>query len=234
MKAITILTALSVAALSVASTAAYQEIECSTDPIFAANSCSQCFDGGTKWEGANLGFLKDDWVNTSNIDKMLYKEEQEMPKMVNLNPSLVSWAEVPGKAGFWEYTAQFNKLYRPEEEWYVLGKGQSVTWLQSKTGYAYSLKKNQAEAGKNIGLLVYPIAVHNIADNGDISVDAIEHKECVLFKSGTPEQKAPVNTGEKPKAPVKQLPQTGPEHYVLLLMLAMVLGFGITKLRKRI
>jgi hypothetical protein len=40
--------------------------------------------------------------------------------MINLNPSLVSWKEIPGKAGFWEYTPEFNKLYKTEEEGFVL------------------------------------------------------------------------------------------------------------------
>ena len=235
MKATKIVVALSLLTLTVTGTnAAYKEIQCSADPIFAANSCNQCFSGWSKGEGANLGFLKDEWVNTSTVDKMLYKEEQEMPKMVNLNSSLVSWKEVPWKAGFWEYTADFNKLYKADEEGYILGKGKKVVWLASKNGYAYKLEKNKVEAGKNIGLLVYPISTHNISSNGDISVDSVEHKECVLFTSWAPVVKENVATGTTPSknTPAKKLPKTGPEHYILLMLLAMVLGFGIMKLRK--
>jgi len=238
MKATKILTALSVLAVSVTGASAYDEIQCSTDPVFAANSCNQCFKGWAKWEGDNLGFQKDEWVNSSQVDKMLYKEEQQMPKMINLNEGLVSWKSVPWTAGFWEYTADFNKLYQADEEGYVLPKGQKAIWLQSKKGYAYSLEKNRVEAGKNIGMLVYTIVTHNISDNGDISVDSNSHNECVLFTSGTPKPKAAATPGTKAapkagkKAPAKKLPNTGPEHYILLMLLAMVLGFGIMKLRK--
>ena len=234
MKAITILTGLSLLALSATGVSAYDEVKCTTDPVFAANSCNQCFTGGAKGEGSNLGFLKDEWVNSSQVDKMLYKEEQEMPKMVNLNEGLVSWKKVSGSSTFWEYTAEFNKLYQVDEEGYVLKKGSKVVWLQSKKGNAYTLTKNRVEAWKNIGLLVYPISTHNILENGDISVEPSIHKECVLFTSGKTTPKAAVTPGTKPapKTVAKKLPKTGPEHYILLMLLAMVLGFGIMKLRK--
>ena len=237
--------------------AAYKEIQCTTDPVFAANSCNQCFEGWAKWEGANLGFLKDEWVNSSSTDKILYKEEQEMPRMVNLDPTTTNWKSVPGEAGFWEYTNEFNALYKDDEEGYILEKGQRVTWLASKTAYAYNLEKSTSAPGKNIGLLVYPLSIHNISDAGDVSVDATTHRECVLFTSWeakvaqtqntgttTPARPATVQTATPGKPapkpvpkgqaakPVTHLPETGPEHYVLLLILAMVMWFGITRLRK--
>ena len=234
MKATTILTTLSLLALSATWVSAYDEVKCNTDAVFAANSCNQCFTGGAKGEGSNLGFLKDEWVNTSEVDKMLYKEEQEMPKMVNLNEGLVSWKEVSGSSIFWEYTAEFNKLYKSDEEGYVLKKGAKAVWLQSKKGNAITLTKNKVEAWKNVGLLVYPISTHNISENGDISVDSNVHNECVLFTSGKAAPKVAVTPGTKPapKTIAKKLPKTGPEHYILLMLLAMVLGFGIMKLRK--
>ncbi|MCD5380289.1 hypothetical protein LR004_00010 [Candidatus Gracilibacteria bacterium] len=238
MKATKILTALSLLALSATGASAYDEVKCNTDATFAANSCDQCFTGGAKGEGDNLGFLKDEWVNSSQVDKMLYKEEQEMPKMINLNEGLVSWKSVPGTKGFWEYTADFNKLYQADEEGYVLAKGQKVVWLESKKGYAYSLEKNRVEAGKNIGMLVYALSTHNISENGNVNTDPNVHNECVLFTSGTPKPKVAVNPGTKEtpkvgaKTPAKKLPNTGPEHYILLMLLAMVLGFGIMKMRK--
>lgn len=153
--------------------------------------------------------------------------------MKNLSPTLVNWKENPTKENFWKYTADFNKLYSEEEEGYILAKGQKVSWIESNKGFAYSLTKNKAEAGKNIGLLVYPISTHSIVANGEINPDADIHKECVLFKSSkeviktvTPPKKV------DPKTPVKKLPETGPEHY-LLILLAMVLGFTILKMRKK-
>jgi hypothetical protein len=52
--------------------------------------------------------------------------------MINLYPSLVKWEDSPSKANFWEYTSEFNDLYREEEEGYVLSKGKKVKWLKSK------------------------------------------------------------------------------------------------------
>ena len=242
MKATKILTALSLLALSATGVSAYDEVKCEIDPTYAANSCSQCFTGGAKGEGDSLGFLSDEWVNTSAVDKMVYKEEQEMPKMVNLNEDLVTWKSVPGTTGFWEYTPEFNDLYEADEEGYVLEKGKRAIWLQSKKGYAYTLEKNKVAEGKNIGMLVYALATHNISDNGDISVDSNIHNECVLFTSGkttpkaapTPATKVDPKTGKvtPTKTVTKKLPNTGPEHYILLMLLAMVLGFGILKMRK--
>ena len=234
MKATKIITALSLLALSATWVSAYDEVKCTTDPAFSANSCNQCFTGKAKWEGATLGFLKDKWVNPSTVDKILYKEEQSEPKMVNLNPSLVTWKEIPGKAGFWEYTPEFNKLYRTEEEGFVLGKGKSVIWLKSKDNFAYKLSKNKAPKWKNIGLLVYPITTHNILATGDINVDGSEHRECVLFKSDT--KGAPVKPVVQTSNPIQTAthnPVTWPEDYVLLMLLAMILGFGFTKIRKK-
>jgi hypothetical protein len=38
-----ILTTISILALSSISVSAYDEVKCSTDPVFASNSCNQCF-----------------------------------------------------------------------------------------------------------------------------------------------------------------------------------------------
>jgi len=49
MKAKILLSAL-LAVVMITPTFAYEEIKCSTDPIFAANSCNQCFNGKTQSE----------------------------------------------------------------------------------------------------------------------------------------------------------------------------------------
>lgn len=214
---------------------AYTEIQCSADPAFNTNSCNQCFDWGAKWEWDNLWLLQDLWINDSAVDKILYKEEQEMPKMINLSPESVSWKENPGAAGFWEYTEDLNALYKQEEEWYILAKWQKVNWLKSKLGYAYTLDKNSANEWKNIWMLIYPISTHAISANGDISVDSNVHKECVLFKSWAPAKKEEVKVVAPEKKVVevkKELPKTWPES-ILLIVLALALGFWIMQIRKR-
>ncbi len=205
---------------------AYEELECSSDAVFATNSCSQCFDGGAQSQWANIGLLSDLWINTGNTDQLLYKEEQVDPKMENLGGS--SWSQVPTSDSFWEHPAEFNDLYSEDVEGYILKAGEQVTWIKSKLGYAYKLDANPAADGENIGLLVYNIRTHALID-GNIDEEGIDHKECVLFKSqaGETPVEPPVIVEEPPR-----LPETGAEH-VLLLMIALLLGFGFFKFRKQ-
>ena len=224
-----ILAAIALLSLAATSTTfgAYEEIECSSDGVFASNSCSQCFSGDAQQVGANIGLLSDLWINTGNTDQLVYKEEQELPSMVALGGA--SWSQIPSADSFWEYTSEFNELFSEDVDGYVLTAGEQVNWIKSKLGYAYKLNTNPAADGENIGLLTYTLRTHALTD-GTISEDGIDHKECVLFKSSattttpTPEEPTP----EEPT----RLPDTGAEH-VLLLMMALLLGFGFFKFRKQ-
>jgi len=222
-----ILASLILLGLAATSTAfgAYEEIECSSDAVYAANSCSQCFTGEDQSVGANIGLLSDLWINSGNTDQLVYKEEQEMPQMVALGGA--SWSQTPSADNFWEYTSEFNDLFSDTEDGYVLTAGDQVNWIKSKLGYAYKLDTNPAADGENIGLLVYTLTTHALS-NGNIDEDGIDHKECVLFKSSASEAPAPTPT--TPEEP-KRLPETGAEH-VLLLMIALLLGFGFFKFKK--
>ncbi|MDQ7023095.1 MAG: hypothetical protein Q9M97_06235 [Candidatus Gracilibacteria bacterium] len=184
MKLTSIFTVVSIIAVSTLSASAYTEVQCDTDTVFSANSCNQCFTDKDRSEGSYLGELKDEWINNSTSDKILYKIEQEMPKMINLLPSLVQWKQDPSAQDFWEYPEELNKIYDNDDEGFILSKGKKVTWLKSKKGFTYKLEKNKAAEGKNIGLLTYLITTHNISEEGSINTDASEHRECVLFKSG--------------------------------------------------
>lgn len=214
--------------LTVAFSSAYAEtveIDCSSDPVFSANSCNQCFDWGVKSQWEYIWLMSDVWKNDTTYDKLFYKEMNLiMPEMVNLAPSNVGWSQVPSSDGFWEHTSDLEALYSNEYDWYVLPAWQQVTWLKSKLDAAYSLDKNDVAAGWNIWLLVYPIVSWNILPDWEISTEFSEHKECVLYKSG--EQKQTITT-----PPPTTLPQTWPAEFFLLLILAMVLGFGILKFR---
>jgi len=208
--------------------AAYEEIQCSTDSVFSEYSCNQCFDWGTKVEWDNLWLLTDLWQNVTDLKKILYKEEQSDPQMINLNSSNVTWTQVPDSNNFWEYTDEFNALYSDTDFWYVLEPGKSVTWLKSTLSHAFKLEKNSATKWTNIGLLVYPIISHPITADWEISMDnSQEHKECVLFKSW--DEAVVVIPKEKPKS----LPQTWPAEYLMLLILSFVLGFWVLKFRTR-
>lgn len=214
------------------SSAAYEVLDCSSDAVFGANSCTQCFDGGKIAAGDSVGFLTDDFVNNDTTSKIIYKEEQEMPKMLALDSANASWSQTPSSEDFWEYTEGLNALFSEEEDGYIVPGNQKVTWLQSKLGYAYKLDTNAAAADANIGLLVYTLLTHDVSTAGDIALESKEHKECVLFKSATtPTTPVTPETPEEPQTP-PELPQTGPEHIVLALI-ALLLGFGLLMLNKK-
>ena len=82
---------LNIAAVS----AAYETVDCSTDTIFSENSCNQCFDWWEKATWDNIGMMEDLWRNDSSSDRLIYKEEQEMPKMVNPASDKVTWSQNP-------------------------------------------------------------------------------------------------------------------------------------------
>lgn len=228
MKRLSLVTLAALFAMSVAPTMAYEEVECASDAVFSTNTCSQCFvESDTKSEGDNIGLLSDLWLNNTTFDKIMYKEEQEMPEMLSLSAG-ATWSQTPSGADFWEYTDEFDALYSEDEGGYILPAGKEVTWLKSKLGYAYKLTKNEAVANQNVGLLVYPVAIHNIIGEAEITPDNEEHRECVLFKSAGAEV-TPEPTTEEPT----ELPQTGPENYLFLMLIALILAYGISAMRRR-
>ncbi len=206
----------------------YSEVECSSDPSFEAYSCNQCFNWWTKAQWDNIWLLSDDWVNSTSSSQLIYKEEQEDPEMINLGWWDSSWSEVKSWETFWEYTKELNDLYSEDDWGYILAPGSKVTWLSSKLDSAYSLDKNTAETWKNIGMLVYPIAVHNVLSDWDVTIDADIHNECVLFKSWE-------STGTEVNTTINKtpnnLPNTWPEH-ILLVLLSLVIPVLIMRRRK--
>lgn len=197
------------------------EIDCSTDPVFSEYSCNQCFNWGAKVQWDFIGLMTDIWDNTSEHDKFMFKAIQKMPEMRNLNTDAVEWSQVPNSEDFWEYTSELEALYDADLDGYILPAGAQVKWLQSKLDAAYKLNKNEVEKDWNVWLLVYSLTSGNILEWGELSTDFSEHNECVLYTSWDEEKKPAPTT----------LPQTGPAEFFLLLILAMVLGFGIVKFR---
>lgn len=215
--------ALLLAVMSANTYAAVETVSCDTDASFAANSCDQCFSGGEVSQGDYRGELNDVWENNSADAQLLYKEEQDMPQMISLG--WASWAE--GAAGdsvpFWQYTSDLEALYDEDNLGYKLDAGGSVKWLESSLGSAYQLTSAPANTG-NAGLLTYDIAVHALESDGTISTEATKHRECVLYTAG--------EKPTTPPEPPKKLPETGAEHW-LLAIVALMLGFGFLKARKK-
>ncbi len=201
--------------------AAYQEVSCSSDPLFEQYSCNQCFNWWEQTVGSNIWFLNDKWVNNNDNKQILYKAEQNMPSMKSINET--TWKQIPDSENFWKYTSELDKYYSDEDAGYILPAKKSVSWLESSEWYAYNLESTNAKKWDPVWLLVYSIAVHNIEWEDNIQVKTIKHNECVLFTSGT-QKDTVVPTVEKPK----KLPQTWPQE-ILLLILAMILAFGVVK-----
>ncbi|MDD5212917.1 MAG: LPXTG cell wall anchor domain-containing protein [Candidatus Gracilibacteria bacterium] len=235
MKKIAFLISLCLMANVAAVSAAYQTVDCSTSTIFSENSCNQCFDGGEKTTGDNIGMMEDLWKNDSSTDRLIYKEEQEMPKMVNPVSDKVTWSQNPiTDKDFWAFTPELENIYSSGADAYVLKPGASVTWLKSNLGAAYKLDSNKADKGTNIGLLVYPIMTHAVLEDGTPSPETTTHKECVLFKSADA-NKAPEPTPtpvEVKAPPVKALPKTGPAENMLVI-LALMLTAGVLYYRRK-
>jgi len=181
--------------------AAYDEVTCGADEVYAANSCDQCFTGGAVSQGDNKGLLDDVWNNDGTADQVLFKEEQEMPRIIALGGS--SWTEVTASdsVDFWKYSQDLEDIYDDELLGHVLTAGSSVKWIESTVGSAYQLTNNPVAAGGNVGMLVYDIAVHGIDESGLPSIDTDQHRECVLFTSGSGEVPTVV-----PESPI--LPET--------------------------
>lgn len=211
--------------MTTSSYAAYDVVTCNTDASFAANSCDQCFNGGSVVAGDNKGLLTDVWENNSDSEQILFKEEQETPRIVSLGGA--SWIELTASDSveFWQYTAELDAIYDEDNLGYSLAAGESVTWIESTLGSAYQLVSSSAAAGSNVGMIIYDIATHSVDIDGTPALDSDLHRECVLFTSGTP--------GEEPVVPVTPtLPETGAEHIILVLA-AMILGFGFLKFRRK-
>jgi len=229
MKKIIAFSVFSVLLLTSVTNASYTELDCKSDTIFTENSCNQCFDWGQQSQDANLGMLSDLWKNNWTVDQALIEAEQDKPSMKSINNAV--WTQTPDAENFWELTDSVKASFDSKNESYILKAGKSVDWIQSKLGYAYNLTKNTARQWENIGILVYPISTHVLTASGSME-EAKVHKECVLFKSAW--ISAPVVQSQTPvnQQPVKQLPKTWPEH-VLLLLLAMILGFGLLKITQK-
>lgn len=219
-------------AVSITSTsAAYDEIECSTDAVFSANACDQCFEWWQKAVGDNVWLIDDEWKNVSNTAKIMYKENQTMPRMLSLGGS--NWSQVPDSDNFWEYTPELEALYSEDDQGYVLEAGANVKFIQSALDSAYLLESSESAQWENIGLLVFPLLSHTMMEDGDISTDDSVHNECVLFKAGASEQEQPT-TPSTPEPEPKEMAQveTGAEAYLILLF-ALILGFVYIKTRRQ-
>lgn len=218
--------------------AAYPEVECSSDSAFTDYSCGQCFDWGEVKNGDNISFLDDLWVNETTNDKVMYKSEQKMPKMYDLNGATFSTNPDDEKL-FWEYTSELQAL-KPydtssgttlsgsvstgttSQDSFVLPAGKNITWIKSTLGSAYRFD-SVPEKGKNAGLLAYDLKSHDVVA-GTLARNETAHRECVLFKSAQAKAETPEPTPVPEK--ITQV-KTGPELYFAIVLLSLLAGLAL-------
>ena len=201
-------------------------VECNSDPVFAANSCNQCFvETKAVKQGDNIASLKDAWMNNTSTKLLMLKNEQQDPQFKNLAWNKFEFTKKTINGKFWETPSSLKNIYDEDLEGYLLEPGKSVDWIKTALWAAYKVTKNDVAKGQNVWLLVYAISAHAI--NGDnINEDANIHKECVLYKSAWPAAKPKVNNvAVKVKDNVAHATKqtTGPEMYILVL-LAILMG----------
>ena len=202
---------------------AYDEINCSTDSIFVQNNCDQCFDwGSVKVWNTKIDF-SDEYKNPSWNSKILYDVELKgkFPFIVNLWWSASEWQTIPWEEGFWTLTDSLKNL-EVSGYWqtaYEIPANSRVTRIKSNTWYWYRLVKNTVASWKNVWMIVFPVVSHDVID-WVVSSQAVEHRECVLFKSDWPGE---VET---------TVPPTWPEH-ILLLWIALFLAIFYLGLRRK-
>lgn len=213
--------------ITTSSYAALEVVTCDSDPSYVANSCDQCFSGWVVSQGDNKGLLTDVWENIGSGPQVLFKEEQDLPRIVSLGGS--SWTEVTASdsVDFWQFTDDLDNLYDDDNLGYVLQAGESATWIESTLGSAYQLVSNPVPAGENVGILIYDTVTHQIDDEWTPALESDSHRECVLYTSGTAAEQPTVVVPQAPR-----LPETGPEHLILALV-ALMLGFGFLKFRNK-
>jgi len=198
--------------------AAYPEVSCSSNAVYGSYGCHQCFDGGNVFDGDQLGFLSDIWVNDTNLPKLMYQEEQTTPKMHSIGGT--TFKATKDAKSFWRPTRDLKDL--ASQGGYVLPAGSRVTWIESAPGAVYQVSHTPAK-WQHAGMLVFGITEHTILANGDVTAENRVHNECVLFTSwaGTP---PPIIPDPEPVPTEITVPQTGPEHWVIGIVIALLLG----------
>ncbi len=201
-------------------------VKCSSNPVFAANSCNQCFvETKAVKQGDNIATLKDSWVNNTNTKLLMLKSEQVNPVFKSLAWDKFQIAKKTINWKFWETPDAMKALYDSDLEGYLLEPGKSVDWIKTVLGASYKVEKNDVAKGQNAGLLIYTVLAHAI-NNDSIDENAIPHKECVLYKSaGAAVKPKQNNVTTKVKNNVAHATKqtTGPEMYILVL-LAILMG----------
>lgn len=220
----------------------YASVACSSNNAFAANSCTQCFDGGKVKTGERLTGLFDTWTNSNSTPQVMYKDEQIMPTMVNLGWGGTEWTSTPSdNTKVWKTTSEIvwsTPSGSGGKAQFFIMPTDKIKFIEADIGAGYNLVKTDKKNDEPIGLIKFPLVYRNIDNVGNESATQT-HYECVIYKASTtvttvtpppsnppPSNPPPSNPPKKPNPPDVTKPQTGPET-LLLIAAAFFIAFGL-------
>jgi hypothetical protein len=210
-----------------------KSVSCSSNSSFGANSCDQCFDGGSVTVGKRLTGLFDNWTNDTTSLMIAYQSEQKNPNMIAFG--ITKWTATPtDETKVWKNSSDI--IWTPTQSGstklqYILGAGQKIKFIETDLGAGYTLEKTDRKNGDLVGMIKYPIVSHIVDVTGTEGAAKI-HNECVAYTLS-----APVVA---PAKPIKITPEitkteTGPTETIILIIAAFFIAFGLMfSLRKRI
>lgn len=212
-------------------------ISCSTNSAFGANSCDQCFDGGSVTVGKRLTGLFDNWTNNTTSLMIAYQGEQKNPNMIAFGTT--KWTSTPiDETKVWKNSSDI--IWTPTQSGstklqYILGAGQKIKFIETDLGAGYTLEKTDRKNGDLVGMVKYPIVSHIVDGVGNEGL-AKTHNECVAYTLSAPTTTTTV-VPEKvtPITPSITKTETGPTETLILIIAAFFIAFGLMfSLRKRI
>ncbi len=215
-----------------------KSVSCSSNTAFGANSCDQCFDGGSVTVGKKLTGLFDNWTNDTTSLLVAYQSEQKKPNMVAFGSSV--WTSSPtDESKVWKNSSDI--IWSPVQSGstkmqYILGPSQKVKFLESDLAAGYTLTKSDRKNGEIVGMMRYPVVFH-VIDSAANEGAAKAHYECVAYNLSAPVTPvvAPVAPVKTPITPELTKTKTGPTETLVLIVAAFFIAFGLMfSLRKRI
>jgi hypothetical protein len=214
----------------------YKNVSCTTAPEFAANSCDQCFDGGSVKKEEAISGLYDNWTNPTSSIFMAYKEEQKYPNMVSFGNT--KWVSMPSNdALLWKNSEDITWISSGTggKSQYILPAGQKVKFYQTDLGLnGYKMVSTDKKSGEMVGMLRFPIVYRTIDSLNGNESEPKTHYECVSYALQAAAVTPTPSTPEKKPTPAEVTQtKTGPET-LLLIVAAFFIAFGLMfSLRKR-
>ncbi len=213
-----------------------KSINCSTNAAFGANSCDQCFDGGSVTVGKKLTGLFDNWTNDTTSLMVAYQSEQKNPNMIAFG--ITKWSTSPSDiTKVWKNSSDI--IWTPTQSGstkfqYILGAGQKIKFIETDLGAGYTLDKTDRKNGDLVGMIKYPIVSH-VIDVAGGEGSAKVHNECVAYTLSSATNPTAVTPKTMPITPAITKTETGPTETIILIIAAFFIAFGLMfSLRKRI